>query len=82
MDLVQDKIYSHDEVIEIIRHVLFGGTPEFYDSGGLYGNHRLSKNHTTKRANDAFEKYLISINDKELINFSIAASANAISEII
>ena len=56
----EEKKYSYLEVIEILRQVMFTGTPEFYDNGGVHGNHNLSKDHTTKRAKQAFDKYYLS----------------------
>lgn len=67
-DIQKDGVdlYSKEVVIELLRQVMFGGTPEFYDNGGLHGNHRLKRNHTTLRANAAFDKYFPKINAVEL----------------
>lgn len=53
----EQKIYSENEVLEIIRQVLFYGTPETYDNGGMYGN--MKPTDTRKRAKDSYEKHFI-----------------------
>lgn len=51
--------YTKDEVFEILRQVMFTGTPELYDQGGMYKNINLPPNHTITRAKKAFEKYYL-----------------------
>ena len=60
MNSKEERLYTLDEVLEVVRQVLFYGTPEVYDNGGMYGN--VKPTDTRKRAKDAFEKYYQSKN--------------------
>ncbi len=51
--------YSLEEVYEILRQVLFTGTPELYDNGGLHGTINMPRNFTKVRAMTAFRKYYL-----------------------
>ncbi len=57
---IEDKdTYSKEEVIEIVRQVLYGGTPDLYDKGGVLGTINTDPNGTTKKAINYFEKYCL-----------------------
>lgn len=58
-EITPNILYTQDEVYEILRQVMFTGTPEFYDQGGICGNHNLPPGHTLKRAKEAFTKYYL-----------------------
>lgn len=49
--------YTKDEVYEILRQVMFTGTPELYDQGGMHRS--MKPTNTLKRAKEAFEKYYL-----------------------
>jgi hypothetical protein len=51
--------YTIEEIYEIIRQVMFTGTPEFYDQGGITKSHNLGPNHTLSRAKAAYKKYYL-----------------------
>lgn len=57
--MIDKEIYTKEEVLEIIRQVLFTGTPELYDQGGMHRNMGLPPNYTKIRAEKAFEKYYL-----------------------
>lgn len=59
-----NKIYTHDDIVEILRQVMFTGTPQLYDNGGMHGNYNLQRTHTKQRAIEAFEKYYINKNPR------------------
>ncbi len=61
----EEETYTESDVIEIIRQVIFHGTPETYDNGGLHGN--IKPTNTQERAQLAFEKYYLKNN---LIDFN------------
>lgn len=50
-------MYTQDEVYEIVRQVLFTGTPELYDQGGMHRS--IKPTDTRKRAVEAFNKYYL-----------------------
>lgn len=49
--------YTQDEVYEILRQVMFTGTPELYDQGGMHCS--MKPTDTRKRAVEAFNKYYL-----------------------
>lgn len=60
---MEDKeTYTKAELLEAIRQVLFTGTPDLYDRGGVLGTINMRPNHTTIRAKEAFEKYCLKNN--------------------
>lgn len=50
-------VYTQDEVYEILRQVMFTGTPELYDQGGMHRS--MKPTDTLKRAKEAFDKYYL-----------------------
>lgn len=59
--MVEERVnlYSKEEVLEIIRQVMFTGTPELYDNGGLHGN--MIPTNTKKRTEEVFNKYYLKL---------------------
>lgn len=53
------KLFTLDDVYEVLRQVMFTGTPELYDQGGLHSNYNLRPDHTLRRAKAAFRKYYL-----------------------
>lgn len=54
------KNYTEEEVLEIIRQVLFYGMPEYYEQGGLHGNINFPPKGTYKKAKEYYEKFYLS----------------------
>jgi hypothetical protein len=54
--------YSKEEIYEILRQVMFTGTPELYDNGGITGTINMPRNFTKVRAMEAFNKYYLKRN--------------------
>ena len=52
------KAFSLDEVLEIIRFVIYSGTPEFYEQGGVNGVINFPKGETYAKAKRIYEQYL------------------------
>lgn len=46
------KGYSEKEVIEIVRHVIYGNTPEYYEQGGVNGVINFPKGETYRKATE------------------------------
>lgn len=56
--MIEDKpTYTKEEMIEIVRQVLFTGDPDYYDQGGITKTINIPPNYTTVRAMMAIEKY-------------------------
>ncbi len=55
----EKNLYTQDEVLEIVRQVLYYGTPEYYEQGGLHGNINFPPGGTYKKAKNYFEKYYL-----------------------
>lgn len=58
-EMSDKQVYTIEEVFEILRQVMFGGTPELYDQGGMHRNANLQADHTIKRAKEAFMKFYL-----------------------
>lgn len=54
---IEGKEYSEAEVLELIRQVLYNGTPEYYEKGGVNGVINFPKGETFAKAKRMFEKY-------------------------
>jgi hypothetical protein len=59
MKISDKETYTKEEVMEIIRQVIFHGDPETYDKGGVLGTINIPPGHTQKRAQQAFKKYCL-----------------------
>lgn len=59
------KLYTEEEVLEVVRQVLFYGTPEYYEQGGINKCINYPPNGTYKKAKDYFDKYYLKIPDKK-----------------
>jgi len=56
---LSDKIYSTEDVLEIIRQCLFYGEPEYWEQGGINKNINFPPKGTYKKAKEYFEKYYL-----------------------
>lgn len=59
MEIEDKELYTKAEMLEAIRQVLFTGTPELYDNGGMHGNINLPPGYTHRGAQEAFERYVL-----------------------
>jgi hypothetical protein len=58
--MIADKdTYSKDEVLEIIRQVIYYGDPEYYENGGCNKCINFPANGTFTKAKESFEKYAL-----------------------
>lgn len=51
------RTYTQEQVYEILRQVMFTGTPKLYDQGGMHKS--IKPTNTLQRAKDAFKKYYL-----------------------
>lgn len=58
---IEQKNYTHSEMLEIIRQIMFHGDPDYYEQGGKNFNINFPHKGTYKRAEDAFNKYYLKI---------------------
>lgn len=58
--------YTKEEVLEIIRQVLYLGDPEFYEGGGVLGGINFPHKGTYARALECFERYYLKIPKKKV----------------
>lgn len=60
IEFQRDKeTYSKDEVLDIVRQVLFYGEPEYWEKGGITGVINYPRNGTYKKAQEYFEKFYL-----------------------
>jgi hypothetical protein len=52
-----ELLYTKQEVLEIVRQVLFYGDPDFWEQGGVTGAINFPRNGTYRKAEEYFEKY-------------------------
>ena len=55
----EKKLYTEEEVLEVVRQVLFYGDPEYYEKGGHTGSINFPRNGTFVKAKKYFEKYYL-----------------------
>lgn len=55
--MLDKPLYTKAELLEAIRRVMYYGDPELYDRGGIHQN--VTGTNTRKRAEEAFNKYVI-----------------------
>lgn len=61
---VEKDFYSKQEVVEVVRQVLFFGNPDYFEQGGINKNIPFPKNGTFKKAEDYFSKYYLKNNSQ------------------
>jgi len=52
------KSFTEAEILEIIRFAIYGGTPEFYEQGGVLGTINFPKGETYAKAKRIYEQYI------------------------
>lgn len=57
--MIEKETYTKDEVLEVVRQVLFYGDPEFWEKGGVTVVINYPRNGTYQKAKDYFEKYYL-----------------------
>lgn len=58
--MIEEKdIYTKEEVLEIIRQVIYYGDPAYYEKGGTTGSINFPHGGTYKKAQESFDKYYL-----------------------